>query len=365
MTASASRRLTLLLPAWASFGRQPIGEALAVALGRADAESIATPSSSATPSGSTRTAGVHVADPVDATVDPTTVPRAIPARAQLERHFTGLPQDWSAASLTRRVERDHAAGIDADTDADGDTTRWLRADPAHVRPDLNGARLLGIGERLALSQADVDALLPELQALFDDDGIRLDAPHPARWYLRLPPAFPVPHFSDPDTALGEDLFDHQPTGPEARRWRSLLNEVQIVLHNHPWNAARNARGLAPVNALWVWGEGVVPSHVTTDLALVCSDDDLVRALALAGGGEARELPPAFAAIADRDGHALVDLRHVRDLAALRRDWLEPALTAIGAGRLARLGLDSLDGRRFQLARAHRLRFWRRPWTPPA
>lgn len=346
MTASAPRRLTLLLPAWASFGRQPIGETLAAALGRADVDHAVT---DAVPTA-----------PAD---DNGPTPRAIAARAQLERHFAGLPQGWSAASLTRRADRDGAAGDAAD--GGEHATVWLRADPAHVRPDLNGARLLGIGERLALSQADVDALLPDLQALLDDDGMRLDAPHPARWYLRLPPGFPVPRFSDPDTALGEDLFDHQPRGADARRWRSLLNELQIVLHNHPWNAARTARGLAPVNALWVWGEGVTPTRVTTDLALACSDDDLVRALALAAGADARSLPRDLADIADREGHMLCDLRHARDLAALRRDWLEPALAAIRDGRLAGLQIDSLDGRRFRLAKTQRLRFWRCSWTPPA
>lgn len=43
--------------------------------------------------------------------------------------------------------------------------------------------------------------------------------------------------------------------PKARRLRTLLNELQMVLHDLPLNQAREARGLRPVNAAWVSGCG--------------------------------------------------------------------------------------------------------------
>ena len=311
-------RMIFLLPAWPVFGRQSLSPALAKVFGRADALAL-----------------------VESGRD-----------AQLMRHFVPMPARWAPAAMTRQVDAGDAAGA-----------AWLRADPAHVRPDINGARLLGIGERLSLSQDDVDALIPALKPVFGDSGFALDAPTPARWYLRLPREAKLPQFSAPDDALGEDLFEHQPDGSEGRRWRALLNEMQIVLHNHPWNAQRVERGLVPINALWIWGGGVLPDRVAADAGLACSDDDLVRAAMQLAGGKATRLPSGFAGT-EAGAIVLHDLRGSRDLAALQRDWLIPAADAVLSGALDTLVLDTADGSRLRIAKAQRWRFWRRVWSMP-
>jgi len=38
------------------------------------------------------------------------------------------------------------------------------------------------------------------------------------------------------------------------RFRAQLNELQMQLHDHPLNQAREARGELPVNSLWLWAE---------------------------------------------------------------------------------------------------------------
>ena len=167
----------------------------------------------------------------------------------------------------------------------------------------------------------------------------------------------------PDAALGEDLLDHQPDGPEGRRWRALLNEMQIVLHNHPWNAQRVERGLVPINALWIWGGGVLPDRVAADAGLACSDDDLVRAAMQLAGGKATRLPSGFAGT-EAGAIVLHDLRGSRDLAAMQRNWLIPAADAVLSGALDTLVLDTADGSRLRIAKAQRWRFWRRVWSMP-
>lgn len=320
MSQAANATAIFLLPVWPSFdrgtGRPTLAPPLARAFARADAEP----------------------------------PAQAGGEAQVRRRFRTTPAHWAPAALTRQADVGDAAGA-----------AWLRVDPAHVRPDLNGARLLGIGERLGLSQADVDALLPALKPVFGDSGFALDAPLPTRWYLRLPREARLPVFSAPDEALGEDLFEHQPEGPEGRRWRALLNDAQVVLHNHPWNAQRAARGLVQVNALWPWGGGVLPDRVVGDVSRVRSDDDLLRALARVAGGEGAALPAAFVPESDA---TLYDLRRFRDFAALQRDWLEPALEALRSGALRAWRLDVADGSGLRLERGQRWRFWRGAWTMP-
>ena len=308
-------RLTLLLPATARFAGHPLPPALAQALGRADRAQ-------------------HAAG------EP----------AQLARHMSLLPLGWPAAALTRLLD----AGEDDARDG-----AWLRADPAHVRPDINGARLLGIGGQLQPGQADVDALLPALQPLFAEHGLQLDAPHPSRWYLRLPAGIALPDFAAPDDALGDDLFEHIPGGTDARRWRLLASEAQVTLHNHPRNAARIAAGLPAINALWFWGGGtdaaaVLPDAIASASPTLYSDDVLLHGIARIAKVEAMALSCCDPATAT---DALFDLRGERDPARLVGTWLASAVARVPACAVV---LDFADGHIIHLRHAQRWRVWRRP-----
>ena len=271
-------------------------------------------------------------------------------RAQLQRHFEWLPRTWPVAALAR----EHDAG-------DAASGQWLRADPAWVRPDINGARLFATGDGLRLGQTDVDALLPALRPLFGDAGMPIDAPHPSRWYLRIAEGVALPSFPDPADALGADLGDALVEGADdaiARRWRALLTEAQVVLHNHPWNARRAAEGKPPVNSLWFWGGGALPDRVATRFASVASDDAVLRGLAARAGLEAQALPEGFAT--PRASDALVDAGAMADAGAPFAQWMQPALQALRRGDLETLALDFADGARFDLGAGQRWRLWRRP-----
>jgi len=259
-----------------------------------------------------------------------------------------LPRGWPAAAASRQRDAGDAANA-----------AWLRADPAYVQPDINGARLLSYGDALALGAADAAALLKPLKPLFGDAGFPIDAPVPSRWYLRLPLGAKLPEFTSPEQALGADLFDELPQGPEGRRWRALLSEAQVVLHNHPLNAQRAAAGLAPVNSLWFWGAGALPDRVQSNYTRIASDDETLTALAALGGVNIEAKPVSWNARADA-ANTLFDLRDARDLALLERDWFAPLREALAAGSLTQLRFDFDDGARYDLARSQRWRFWRRP-----
>lgn len=298
---------TLLLPARSRFAGQPLPVALARALARGDRS--------------------HGDDG---------------ERAQLRRHFQLIPDHWPVAALTRQLDARDAA-----------EATWVRVDPAHVAPDMGGARMLWHGDALGLSREDVANFLPALKPLFGDAGFVLDAPQPSRWYLRLPREAKLPVFAAPDEVLGEDLFEHLPEGDLGRRWRALLSETQVLLHNHPGNAHRVAQGKPAVNSLWFWGAGTMPDFVRTRYRQVKGNDVLLRALALAAGVNNETAQ-------GQEVDALVDLRHLRDLATLARDAVQPLQEAVRERELESLNLDFEDGAIFRLCREQRRRFWRRP-----
>jgi len=259
----------------------------------------------------------------------------------LADHFTNIGANLPAAAITRQF----LAG-----DAGDDL--WLSADPAWVQPDMNGVRLLACG-RL---QLDIDAartLAESLRPLFDEAGMQLEVSSPDHWHLRLPADTALPEFAAPAQALGEDLAQHLPQGPAGRRWRVLLNDIQVQLHQHPLNAQRQARGLSPVNSLWLWGGGRLPVGIGSELAGVVSDDVLLRALG-AHAGIAQQARSVDAIATARAGW-LVDLQDLPAHDIATRWW--PAVQPLLARQPVLLQFAS--GERWQRKPWHRLRVWRR------
>lgn len=249
----------------------------------------------------------------------------------------GIP----AAALTR----DHLVGDAADAG-------WLSADPAWIQPELNGARLLACGQ-LQLSMDEAQSLAKPLKPVFGDAGMILEISSPDRWHLRLLSQAPLPDFAAPEQALGEDLFEHLPQGPDGRRWRALLNEVQVLLHQHPVNAERRARGLPPVNSLWLWGGGALPQRVTTNLTGVIGEDLLLLALARRAGISVQ--PRNGASVSSASAGWLVDLQD-QSVDAIAETWW-PLLQS--QAKRQPLMLTFANGERWLYRPWHRLRFWRR------
>ena len=267
--------------------------------------------------------------------------------ATLRECFEFIGTEIPAAALARSLHSEDAAGA-----------LWVRADPAWIVADAVTARLLACGN-MELSQGDSDALARALKPLFGDAGFPLEPATSSRWFLRLAPGAQLPRFSPPDAALGDDLARHLPEGPLARRWEHLLNEAQMILHNHPVNAARAQQGLAPVNSVWFWGAGELPQWVRTNFARVISDDEMVRALARIAKVPVDPLSAGLLGDLPANASLLVDLAAQRDPVALDRNWLRPIQAAISERRIGQVTLLFASGERHRYRHAHRWRFWRK------
>ncbi|MGN6313939.1 MAG: phosphoglycerate mutase [Rhodanobacteraceae bacterium] len=225
---------------------------------------------------------------------------------------------------------------------------WLCADPAYVRVEANGARLLACGGELQLTSEEAESLARPLRPLFGDAGAPLEITSPVNWALRLPPGAQLPVFVSPHEALGTHLLEHLPQGDGGRRWRALFNEAQILLHSHPVNAARRERGLMPVNALWFWGAGASPMWVKSPLKLAISGDLLVQALASRAGVTSTAPAPDILDSIESGTDALLDLDQVED--GLFERFLK---------RFALVHLAFASGERFRIKPWHRWRVWRK------
>lgn len=256
-------------------------------------------------------------------------------------YFEGITVDVPAAAITREFLAGDA----------GDAT-WLSADPAWVQPDMNGVRLLACGQ-MQLEMDEAQALAAPLRPVFDEAGMQLEISTPDRWHLKLPANTPLPDFAAPEQALGEDLAQHLPQGPEGRRWRVLLNEIQVLLHQHPLNAERRVRGLAPINSLWLWGSGCLPGRLKSPLQGVISDDLLLCAMAAHAGAAQQTRTPGTVGAATPGW--LIDLQ---DLPAseIASAWWPTLQTLLGRQSTV---LHFASGERWQRKPWHRWRVWRR------
>ncbi len=235
--------------------------------------------------------------------------------AQLRRPFRVRPSgQWPSAALIERRTR---------PESDVRPFQWLRADPVWLQPDLTTARLMAWGN-LGLTAEDAEALRVSLKPLFGTFGYVLEASEPEAWSVQCPRETTFPTFPHPLAALGDDAFPYLPEGPEARRWRSLMGEAQVLMHQHPVNADRLRRGLPPANSVWFWGGGMLPDEVDGPSGHVASADPELAAYAHA----------AHASVSDRveaTTPGLIDLRAERRWPVID-DVLALALAAMGRAR---------------------------------
>lgn len=125
---------------------------------------------------------------------------------------------------------------------------WLLVQPAHAYAAQDGLHLAGT-EILDISSLEAGEMVQSLNQAFAVDGWQWFAPHPARWYVRLP-NMPRVQFTPLQDALSMPLDAAMPAGDDGAFWRKCFNEVQILLFSHAVNQAREAAGLTPINTLW-------------------------------------------------------------------------------------------------------------------
>ena len=252
---------------------------------------------------------------------------------------------------------------------------WMCADPVHMR-FVRDALVLVEGDEVGIEADEAHDLVAALNTHFADLG-RFEAATPQRWYLRVDAA-PDLRTHALEDVIGRNYALFLPDGAQARRWRAMLNEAQMLLHAHERNAAREAAGKPTINSVWLWGAGAPPTAVDTSFTAVFSDNPIVSGLAGAAGIAADPLPHSATHVPDRapGGKTLVVADGLQspalhldaaawraELARLEQDWFAPLLGELYSGRLRELRLSALGDDAsvdIVLGSQDRWRFWRRP-----
>jgi len=247
---------------------------------------------------------------------------------------------------------------------------WLRADPVHLHL-LRDRVVIVAAEEFGIRAEEAEALCASLNRHFDG-AMELRRFDSRRWVAKLPKEQPQldeqPAIALTGRAIG--------VGGKSER---ELTEIQMVLHSHPVNDEREARGEPVVNSLWLWGAGRAPAPPPADWQSVTADDPVALGLARLAGARHRSVPASADAWLERspeDGRHLVVLDRLRlpsaiadragccfEVQGLERDWFTPLLAALRNGRIGMLTVHVLHGsgvESFETIRGDLRRFWRRP-----
>ncbi len=214
---------------------------------------------------------------------------------------------------------------------------WLHVTPVTMVPGRDDVRIAGAAT--ALAAEDAQALLAVLNPHFAPDGLALLPLAPDEWLARLARA-PSLLTRALETVVGEPLRPLLPTGNDAGEWRRWEQEMQMLLHAHPVNAAREAAGNAPVNGLWFDEGGILPAPSARADVATFGADARIAALARFNGADAvpppSSLDTVLAASAVRERAVIVP--GIADIAALDAAFARPADAALRSGTVASVAI---------------------------
>jgi hypothetical protein len=224
----------------------------------------------------------------------------------------------------------------------------FHAEPVHLRPDQDRLLLFDLPAD-SLDAAQAAAFVAAFNDHFADDGWRLCAPTPGRWFLQVAQPPRDLHTRPLGEVIGRNVDLFLPTGVDAGSWRRRLTEVQMLFHGLAVNHQREAQGRPTVNGLWLHGGGRSVVHPRRALRLDDGAPPLARGLASVADGapvaRLRWLGRAQRAVWDGD------VEGWRQAVSEVEDYL--------AASDGELWLYPGDGHGYCYHGAHRWRLWRR------
>lgn len=274
-------------------------------------------------------------------------------------------QDWPIAPIM--LQTDSPVKIRNSKDF------WIRADPVHLRIEQNHI-MLADSQAFKITMAEAKQFTEVLNQNYSKDELVFLPLRPDRWYVRTTDA-PVMQTYSLNQVACKNINNFLPAGKESIAWHKAFNEIQMLLHEHPLNQAREARGELVINSVWFWGGGSIPQSAESPYTQVWSNDDLPRSLALASDAQYGKLPSDAAIWQQRATHGnhliVLDTLYGKsiykdaygwreNLKKLEQNWFAPLCLALQKKNINQLTITAInenDSLNFAIKRANLWKFW--------
>jgi len=152
---------------------------------------------------------------------------------------------------------------------------WICLDPVHFQSAHRGL-ILEQNLHPAINASEVEQLYQELSNHFAGEPVIVQSSTENRWYVICDEQADN-QFHTLSAVYGKEVTSHLPEGQNSMYWRGFLNECAMLLHQSSVNEAREREANTPINGVWLWGQGALPS------TRICRYDVLVSDSALIGG----------------------------------------------------------------------------------
>lgn len=232
----------------------------------------------------------------------------------------------------------------------------LCADPCYLHPDRD--RLLLFSQGLDLTLDEARGIAELVQPLLAEFNASLHIQSAEQWLLELD-SLPEVEFSAMEGLHGLPVSDFLPRGPQSEDWIRLWNEVQMLLFDSDVNQRREAAGKVPVNSLWFWGMGTIPSW--QQWPLVSGQEAILQTLASVSESGFEPDIHRFDAIHHKPALKVLSIDSEQDMQAqlqqLNDDWLAPAWSALKKWQLRELELIVPDWGVYTLTPWNSWRIW--------
>ena len=317
---------------------------------------------------------------------------ALFAKSSQTKYESKGVEEWMCKAFSVRKQQDIPVAPltllkDKTVDIETDNRYWLRADPVHLRVEHDQV-LLADSRTFNISLEEAHQFVEVINKYFSEDDlfsqggidnnkelISIFPLYADRWYICLqqPPLIHTHLLSD---VIVKNINGYFPYGPEEMFWRRLLNEVQMLLHEHPLNQVREERGDLALNGIWFWGGGITPKPVISPYQHVWSNDVLLSSLAMASGINLMELPNNMEKWPhlNRSDRQLIFLNSLygksqygdaygwrESLKDLEKNWFMPVLNMLKTNIINQLTITTINegvARDFFITKNNLYKFWR-------
>lgn len=238
---------------------------------------------------------------------------------------------------------------------------WLMAHPVHLVLQRDYFSLYPLALTV-VSQPELKALIALLNQHFNRDGLHFIASKSAKdgtsgFYLKLSEN-PEISTALPELAAGRDVRQHMPQGNGMAKWHGILNEVQMLLHDHAINQSREQNGLIAINSLWLSGGGVDQQPQKTIKKTIIAETVLLRGLALMNGLEVMAMPENINQLISKNTDILLEI----NVSDTQRFDFNGLMKALRLGNLKQINLHiEYQGQvlRAKINRIDTFNFWRK------
>jgi hypothetical protein len=201
---------------------------------------------------------------------------------------------------------------------------YLLFKPIHLRADMHSAIALPI-DTSRVNDHDIDIIIKDLKKLFNVD-CDVSKVQERLWLMRLKHCIPVQHYPHYLSVIGKKSDPFVQQSNQYLPWYKLINEMQMFMHQHEINRNRIESDLLPVNSLWFWGAGKLPTLAAGNINWYC-DDPLLKQFAAVANINCATLDDLGTLSIDYDS-VVIDLSLLEALKSPQKSKLQELLSDI-------------------------------------